>query len=312
MSNGGINKLTIKELKEAIKNCGGIRAAGRFLKIDHSSIIERLAKEGLTYKDLMSEYQNEIAPELKNDIDIKGDCIITCDYHIPFVSLKWVNRVVEMGRISNINQLIIVGDFFDFDRLSYWIKQSNAEETAVPLGEELSLAEMVIEQLEEQYSIIHMLGGNHWRRLLRMISFTVPSSKLMGLVGRHNDPRYKVYNSFDWATIDGKIRVTHPARARKLDYTLARDLSILYPNQWLMVAHRHRVNEGFTPDGRPQWEVGWLGDVDRMRYVTYVDNTYYKWVQGFSIYKDGVVRNLTEYNYDWSEIDNREKKEANS
>ena len=135
-----------------------------------------------------------------------------------------------------------------------------------------------------------------------MVSTTISNDRIMGLVGRKADSRYKVYGAFDWVLIDDKVRVTHPGKARKMDYTLARDLSILYPDQWLVVAHRHRVNEGFTPDGkRPFCEVGWMGDVDRMRYVQHVDSAYYRWVNSFCLYANGKLKNLTEYNYDWDE-----------
>ena len=59
---------------------------------------------------------------------------------------------------------------------------------------------------------------------------------------------------------------------------------------------------GFTPDGRPMIEIGWMGDVNRMRYYQHIDTSYYNWVNGFAVYKDSVLQNLFEYNFDWKSL----------
>jgi len=300
-------EFSIEEIKEAIITCGGIKTAASFLGVEPMHIYNKLARSGSSLGGIMKDYQQRIAPEQKLQETISGDCVITADYHVPFVSLKWVNRIVKIGEKEGIKQLLIAGDFFDFDRLSFWAKVANAEDMTVPLEDELSLASMVLEELEGQYDKIYFVGGNHWSRLLKNITFSVSSNRLLGLVNRANDPRYRLNEYFHWIMIDDKIRVTHPGKARKLDYTLARDLSYIHPDYWIVVAHRHRVNEGFTPDGRPQLEIGWLGDTERMRYVQHVDSTYYRWINGFAVYSNGKLHNLTEHNYDWTEVDSKKE-----
>lgn len=290
----------IQELKELIKDYGGIRPVARYLKVSHSAIYGHLDQHGLTLGDVMQEYQQEIAPLVTRE-SIYGDAIIIADCHNPFISLKWLDRVLYVAAKEHIHQLISAGDFFDFDRLSWWLQVMQAEDIAVKLEDELNLSEMVLERLEKQFTTIWMIGGNHWKRLLKKITYSISNKRLLGLVGRKDDPRYKDTGLFEWTLLDDKVRITHPAKARKLDYTLARDLSILHPSQWMLVAHRHRANEGFTPDGRPMWEIGWLGDVERMRYIQHVDSTYYNWINGFAFWKDGKLRNLTEFNYDWKD-----------
>ena len=301
-----ITKMPLEEMKNLIIARGGIRPAAESLGVHHSAIQGYLSTRKTNLADIMFEYQQQIAPHLLETREhIEGDCIVSADYHSPFVSLDWLERLLEVSRKEGIKQLLIAGDFFDFDRLSWWLKMAQAEEMATKLDDEFAFSEMVLERLEEWFDKIYLLGGNHWRRLLKSITYTVSSDRLMGLVGRKNDKRYVNIEYFDWILIDKKVRVTHPAKARKLDYTLARDLSILFPNQWLVVAHRHRVNEGFTPDGRPMLEIGWMGDTNRMRYIQHVDSTYYRWINGFGVYKNGQLKNITEYNYDWDKITNK-------
>lgn len=300
MARGRLSELTLIELKELIKTHGGITAVARLLKLNRGGIQDRLASEGITLSDILVEKQNEIAPSVLGDtINLSGDSIISADYHSPFTSIKWVDRAVSVGKKEKIKQLLIGGDLLDFDRLSWWLRQSNAEDIAVPLEDELTFTEMLLDKLESQFDQIHILGGNHWLRLLKALTFSISNKRILGLLGRKDDSRYITHGLFDWTLIDNKVRVTHPAKARKLDYTLARDLAILHVDQWLVVAHRHRSNSGFSPDGRPMFEIGWMGDVERMRYVQHTDSTYYAWVNGFAYYKNGKVHNLTEYNYDW-------------
>ncbi len=302
-----VEKYNLEEMKNCIISCGGIKLAAQTLGVKPEAIKNKIYSSGTSLTEIMYEYQQKIAPIQKQAEMMTGDCVITADYHCPFVSIKWVDRVVEVGKREKIKQLLIAGDFFDFDRLSWWLKAANAEDMAVPLDDELNLASMVLEKLEKQYSTIYFMGGNHWLRLLKNITFSVPSKKLLGLVNRANDSKYKINEYFDWILIDDKVRVTHPGKARRSDYTLSRDLSYIHPNQWLVVAHRHRVNDGFTPSGNPMLEIGWLGDTERMRYIQHTDSTYYNWVNGFCYYKNGILRNLTEFNTDWSEIDKIQK-----
>lgn len=292
---------TIEEIKDLIKAAGGIFPASRILSVSHSTIYNRLNVAGITLDDIMMEYQREIAPAIIDNDKLTGDYIISADYHSPFISMLWLNRLLNVAKKENIKQLVIGGDFGDIDRLSWWLRQKQAEDIAVKLDDELAFTEMVLEKLFEWFERIDIIGGNHWLRLLGAVTFSVSAKRLMGLVGQKDNPKLHFHGLFNWLLIDSKVRVTHPAKARKLDYTLARDLSILHPDQWIVVTHRHRASEAFTPDGRPIMEIGWMGDVERMRYIRYTDSTYYNWVNSFGVYKDGVMRNLTEYNYSWDD-----------
>jgi hypothetical protein len=183
----------------------------------------------------------------------------------------------------------------------------NAGDLAVSLEDEFSLAEMLLDKIDGQFDRIVILGGNHWLRLMENISFSMTSKRMLGLVGRKDDPKYSFIEHFDWVMIDNKLRVSHPRKSRKSDYTLARDMSIVHPNEWIAITHRHRVNDGFSPSGLPQFEIGWMGDTERMRYIQHVDGTYYQWLNGFAYYKNGVFHNLNEYNYDWKSLNLDEK-----
>lgn len=279
--------ITLKEVKRVFFSTGTINATANQLNVSREVINLILKKNNLTCEDLLQEYQDIIAPDQITPLRVYGDCIIIADAHIPFIDLRWMKIAINTAKHFGIQQIVIGGDFFDFDRLSWWVKQSNASDIATPLQDELNLAEGVLNILEKQFNSFYFLGGNHWRnRLLSTIGYSIKSDRLLGLVGKFRDPRYKFSEHLDWLLIDDKIRVTHPGKARKLDGTLSRDIGIKFPAQIMVIAHRHRAFAGHTPDGRPSIEIGWMGDKTRMRYIQTVDSSYYEWVNGFLVYVD--------------------------
>jgi len=296
---------TVEEAIEGVKTFGSVRALARAKGCDHSTILEFLGKHKITVKDILADIQNDIAPELTGEIinlSSQGGVMIQSDHHCPFISLEWHERGIKYAKKFDIKKLVIGGDFLDFDRLSWWLRQVNAVDIAVSLEEELKFAEMIMGDLLNCFEEIYIVGGNHWRRLLNHITYSISNERLLRLIGIFDTDKIRFSHMYDWLLIDGKVRVTHPKHTRKLDGTLARDLALKYPDQWLVVAHRHRAMSGFTPDGRPMIEIGWMGDVNRMRYYQHIDTSYYNWVNGFAVYKDGILQNLFEYNFDWKSL----------
>jgi len=257
------------------------------------------------YRNRQTEHYNGIVWCIATDnktIFVRRNGKVTLTGNSPFISMLWLNRLLSVAKKENIKQLVIGGDFGDIDRLSWWLRQKQAEDIAVKLDDELAFTEMILEKLFNWFERIDIIGGNHWLRLLGAVTFSVSAKRLMGLVGQKDNPKLHFHGLFNWLLIDNKVRVTHPAKARKLDWTLSRDLSQLHPGEWLVLAHRHRGLEGFTPDGRPMIELGWMGDAQCMRYITYTDSPYYLWNNGFAMWKDGVLKHYTEYNFNWREL----------
>lgn len=295
----------IDKVVENIKTFGSLRACARYMNCEPQVISKILDKHKIDYRTLIQDYQDIIAPDLRKNIlkvDSKNGIIISADYHSPFNSNLWLDRMLKLAKKRDINRLVIGGDFCDFDRLSWWVKRSNSEDLAVPLEKELSYTENILERLDEVFDEIYFLGGNHWLRLMQNITFSISMRRLMGLLDRKDNNNYHFSENYQWLLIDNRLRVTHPFKSRKLDGTLARDIGILHPDQIMIIAHRHRYFSGFTPDGRPSVELGWMGDVNRMQYVQHVDSSYYNWVNGFCVWQDNVLENLCEYNYNWKNL----------
>ena len=296
---------SVEEVLEGIKALGSVRAFARMKGCHHSTVLDFLGRRGITGKDILSSIQDGIAPKLSTDIlnlSSEGGVMIQADHHCPFINLLWHERGMKYAKKFGIKKLVIGGDFLDFDRLSWWLRQVNAVDIAVGLEEELSFAEMIIQEYLNYFEEIYFIGGNHWDRLLKHITRSITNERLLRLVGVFDTERVKFARSHEWLLIDNKVRVTHPHSMRKVDGTLVRDIAIKYPDQWVVVSHRHRGTSMFTPDGRPAIEIGLMGDIERIRYYQRVDTTYYNWVNGFAVYKDGVLQNLFEYNFDWKSL----------
>lgn len=297
--------IPLEEIKEGLKVFGSLRKFATHKGVSIFAVLNNLRRQGYDYQRLVAEIQNEIAPDITEDIinvDGDGGVLIMADNHCPFISLEWHNRAIKYARKYKIKKLVIGGDFWDFDRLSFWLRQANAIDMGVALEDELSFSEIIVNDLLNNFNEIYILGGNHWRRLLNHITYSIRNERLMRLAGFNDLKKVRFSTHYDWLLIDNKVRVTHPKHARKMDGTLARDIAIKNPNQWIVVTHRHRGMYGFTPDGRPMIEIGWLGDVNRMRYYQHIDTAYYNWVNGFAVYQNGILQNLFEYNFDWSSL----------
>lgn len=301
------NKMDKDKVIDGILAFGSVRAYANHLGCHHSSVLDYLERNGIKIRDILSRVQDTIAPQLDDkviNVDSTGGVMIQADHHCPFLDVKWHVRGLLYAEKYGIKKLVIAGDFLDFDRLSWWAKEANSTDVTVTLEEELSFAELVMKELLETFEHIYIIGGNHWNRLLRHVTYTVENTRLMRLIGVMNNDKITFSDIHNWLLIDEKVRVTHPRGARKADGTLARDLSIKYPGQWLVVAHRHRGFSGFTPSGQPMIEIGMMADAKRIRYSCTTDNTYYVACNGFAVYNKGVLKNLFEYNYEWEELEN--------
>ena len=60
--------LGIDQLKELIWESGGIRKAAKILKCSHTSILSKLTRSGLSYNDILTEYQDKVAPDWSQQI----------------------------------------------------------------------------------------------------------------------------------------------------------------------------------------------------------------------------------------------------
>ncbi len=50
---------------------------------------------------------------LLNPLVVKGDCMLTADWHVPFEDKDWIEFMIKISNKWKVDKLIIAGDFFD-------------------------------------------------------------------------------------------------------------------------------------------------------------------------------------------------------
>jgi hypothetical protein len=169
---------------------------GKSLGISEASV--RRGLDSVSYKrhlipsDLGFEDRFEII--LDRPLTHTGDVMITADWHIPLYDPAYVNQMILTARANGIRDLILAGDFFNFDSLSaYDPKQHSAG-----LDIELREAASVMRVLLESFDTIYYLWGNHDVRMHRALGFAIEFREAMrmvfGILGNEALERIKFTN----------------------------------------------------------------------------------------------------------------------
>lgn len=214
---------------------------------------------------------------------------ITADWHIPLYDPAYVNTFIADARSRGVRQLILAGDFFNFDALSqYYPKQDGAG-----LEGELGEAEMVMRILLESFDNIYYLWGNHDARLHKALGFTIQFREAMkltfGSLGAEALKRVTFTNlDHMWFGEEGEARwyVCHPGSYTRVPLSTARTLATKY-NASVITAHSHHCAVGYSIDGtRVVAEIGGLFDRHKTGYLQR-STTFPTWAQGYAFLEAG-------------------------
>ncbi len=252
----------------------------------------------------LQKIQNEIAPEWPGVHLPDDDYMIIGCVHMPNPHLLWIQRMLAIAKMEKIRKLIIAGDLFDLEILSYWTALANKESISQSLEKEFSFAEEVLKEIEKQFDKIYILPGNHQERILQALKQSITNKRLLGLVNRGNDNRYEYIENYDWLIIgEDKLRVTHLRRRGGNDLTQAKKIAAKTHTP-VGAAGSHRYSEGTAADGiTPVIQIGAMMDMQRAGYKIKVDSANDDWTPSFLIYyKNGKYCSRTEHNYNWKKI----------
>lgn len=87
------------------------------------------------------------------------------DFHAPYHSTLWVERLYKVGYHLEIPTLVIAGDLFDFDNVS----RHGSDIQSTDLNKTLEIGGQVVRYLHQVFETIVVLPGNHDRRLMKKL-----------------------------------------------------------------------------------------------------------------------------------------------
>lgn len=221
-------------------------------------------------------------------LPLEKEYAITADWHIPLYDPEYVNTFIEDSRDRGIRELIVGGDYFNFDALSQYEKQDGAG-----LENELNEAQAVMKVLLESFDNIYYIWGNHDARLHKALGFTIAFKEAMKLVfgALGVDALKKItFTNLDhcWIGDEGEDRwyICHPRSYTRIPLTTARVLSTKYKANCI-TAHSHHCAVGYAIDGTSVVaEIGGLFDRNKTGYLQR-STTNPTWAQGYAFLSGG-------------------------
>lgn len=240
-------------------------------------------------------------PVYNEPLSMEGNALILPDPEFPFHNADFINRVFDLCAAWEITKCVIAGDVLHFDSLSQWeanwitVKPANSltEETEsrlrdaineVPLKyrgrlenefskiieerqepTELSASKNCLLTLEQLFTDIDYVIGNHDDRLVRALKSPLMPKSLLNLIGI-TDPRWRIAPYFySWLKSgDTTFRIEHP---RSASANTAVRLADKYETSVIM-GHSHLQAVQYSTSGK-HWAIhaGAAVDEDRLPYA---------------------------------------------
>lgn len=269
------------------------------LSCDEASVRRALRRGNFQRHLIPIDLETRFHINLDKPIVVRNaDLMVTADWHIPLYDPVYVNEMIETARRENIRQLIVAGDFFNFDALSaYDPKQDDAN-----LAREYTEGLAVMRVLSESFDTIYYLWGNHDARMTKALGhamrFRDAMKMVFGALGAEILSKM-MFTNLDhmWVEFDGQEfpwYICHPANYSRVPLSNTRQLAAKV-NANVITAHSHHAAIGHATDGiKVACEGGGLFDKDKTAYLQR-STTFPTWQQGYGFFKGGKWKFTTPY-----------------
>jgi predicted phosphodiesterase len=267
------------------------------LNFSPGDIANRLGCKVKDLKNLRYNPPAEFDPTPIGDApQLDGDFIVVGDVHVPYTDYSFAQYVGRVADKTGIRRLIIGGDFFTMDN---WSKYQHACSPAT-WQQERNAARILISDWLEVFDEIHIIQGNHDRRLTNWSAAQIDESDIWSMV---NTSTKLHHTKFSYCTVNSAgipWRVTHPVNYGRNQLTVLSDLANKFQSN-IIGWHEHHAAQGW--DVYKRWVVvngGCLVDPRKLAYVSLDDCRAAGMAPGFVVLRGGVATVLGKYPFtDW-------------
>jgi len=270
LDNGEIAEVMSKELDSQISPASVHNARTRYA----------LIKNLVSIDNEIDRYEE---PRLPDD-----NYMISCDYHAPYHSEIYINRLLQIADRFKIKKNIIVGDLFDMDFAKWALfKQAKDEgETDSTLDKEIAHVEPVIQALD-YFDENEAVMGNHEFRIDRLVGGTIQGRHLMRLFWGDDFARKIRLSAYDKLWIGEKWLVVHPHSYSQIGGSVAVRLAEKFQCN-VMNAHGHFIALRYDRSGQLMGiDLGGMFDIHKVEYINKKTTTHPFWNNGFGALIDG-------------------------
>lgn len=256
---------------------------GEILTREYQEFHTMKAVEAARYRYNIPKQFLEIDKEIKiyeEFILPEDNYMVSCDYHSPYHSEIWVNRMIAIADVFKIKKLIIIGDLFDFNFAKTWYSDESST-----LDDEIEYASPLLQALGFFYEI-YMVQGNHETRIGRDTKGKIQARHLFRLFGPDVwDKKFK-YSPYDKIRIEDKWLFVHPKSYSQISSSVAKKLAEKF-HMNIINTHGHFVGTAYDRSGKYlAIDLGGMFQINKVEYINVQTTTHPRWKNGF-----GMIRN---------------------
>jgi len=285
------NEVAIGRLKELlIIGLNNVEAAD-ILSEEFRSAITPIAVSNIRnrYVPLDSLIETDSGVPLYNEPTIPlDDCMVSCDYHGPYYSELYINRLLILAEKFGIKTNIIVGDTFDMDFAKYalyrqmkrWGEQDSRLDTEVEKCRPMIRA---LNYFDKNY----LIAGNHEARIDRMTQGKIGISHLLQVFWGDGYKEKVKFTVYDKLRIGDDFLVVHPASYSQISGSVAVRLAEKY-HRHVLNAHGHFIALRFDRSGQYMGiDLGGMFNKEKVEYINKKTTTHPLWNNGFGMIYNG-------------------------
>lgn len=245
--------------------------------------------------DLM-ERQDDVPTYVDEHIP-DGDYMVSCDYHAPYYSETWINRMLMIADKFKIRKHIIIGDLFDMSFASFY--RAKDGEKRPSLDDESGACSPLFKALD-YFDLNILINGNHEARIGNLTDSKIEARHLFGLFGADVWAKKFRYLTQDKAFIGDKWLLIHPKSYSQISASVAVKLAEKYHRN-VLNAHGHFLAMRFDRSGEYlAVDLGGMFDTSKVGYINFSSTTHPRWNPGFGVLHNGklmLFHDLTDW--DW-------------
>jgi hypothetical protein len=237
-------------------------------------------------------------------ITLRGNWMVTSDWHVPYHDPELIELMVATANRFHVENLAIVGDFFDLK----WLSHFDIKDLEGSLRDDLAIGIQMLNELLHDFKRVFWSMGNHEYRIFRALKWML---NLPDLAAMLVDNKRLVATQLTHAVLKSggrEYRLTHPkSYSRK-----AADVAVQLAEKFhcnVLSAHGHLMGTRISVSGEYVGaDLGGMFDMERQEYLYLEgDTTHPVWNSGFAMVKDGYLYAFPKTKTDWEFWLNEEK-----
>ena len=198
------------------------------------------------------------------------DCIISGDYHMPFINKEFFERMLAVGIRYKIPAVVIAGDFLNQDQFSKYGNRNNGKYS---FQDELDAAEECIVSLLRVFKKIYWISGNHDWRIIQSVDYATKYATLAKMIYTSENfiisdrSKMVIEKNAEIPALISDWTIVHPAKYSKIKNRVPQVMESKYRTN--VVSFHEHVNShamNITSENHC-YSIGMMADLKKLAYV---------------------------------------------